>query len=66
MDLITELKDLYKHEWEAEYTPYRLGSALGRFDAEYEYWRRFQARLWELRRGFRPGTPLPPLDSLRR
>lgn len=66
MDLIAELRDLYRQQWEAEYTAYRLGAALGRFDAELEYWRRLQARFWELRRAFRPGTPLPPLESLRR
>jgi hypothetical protein len=66
MDLITELRDMYRVQWNAEYTSYRLGSAIGRFDAEYEYWRRFQARLWELRRTHEEGTPLPPIDSLRR
>ncbi|MGH9664634.1 MAG: glycoside hydrolase family 20 zincin-like fold domain-containing protein, partial [Bryobacteraceae bacterium] len=55
MDIITELRDLYQAQWDAEYTPYRRGSALGRFGAEYEYWRRMQARLWEMRRGLRPG-----------
>jgi len=66
MDLITELRDLYRAAWQAQYTDYRLGAALGRFDAEYEYWRRFQARLWEVRRTYREGSPAPTLDSLRR
>ncbi len=66
MDFITELRGLYKTQWQAQYTDYRLGSALGRFDAEYEYWRAFQARLWEVKRTFQQGRPLPPLDSLRR
>ncbi len=66
MDLVTELRDLYKTQWEMEYTSYRLGAALGRFDAEYEYWRRFQSTLWDVRRTFQEGKPLPPLDSLRR
>jgi hexosaminidase len=66
MDLIVELRDIYRAQWQAEYTSYRLGTALGRFDAEYEYWRRFQSRLWEVRRTFQPGKPLPTLDSLRR
>lgn len=65
MDLITELREIYRVQWQVEYTPYRLGSALGRFDAEYEYWRKFQSRLWEVRRTFREGSPLPALDSLR-
>jgi hypothetical protein len=66
MDSITELRDVYKSLWQAEYTDYRMGTALGRYDAEFEYWRRLQSRLWELRRIYKEGTPLPPLDSLRR
>jgi hypothetical protein len=66
MDLITELRDLYRSAWQAEYTPYRMATALGRFDAEYEYWRKFQARVWEVRRNYREGMPAPTLDSVRR
>jgi hypothetical protein len=66
MDLITELRDLYRSAWQAEYTPYRMATALGRFDAEYEYWRKFQARVWEVRRNYKEGTPAPTLDSVRR
>jgi hypothetical protein len=36
-----------------------LAAALGRFDAEYEYWRRFQAKLWEVRRTFQEGKRSP-------
>ncbi len=32
MDLITELRDVYKAQWDAEYTSYRRGTALGRFE----------------------------------
>ena len=64
MDLITELRDLYRAAWDAEYIPYRRAAALGRFDAEYEYWRRFQSRVWQLRRTFKEGSPAPTLDSL--
>lgn len=66
MDGITELREEYRRAWNAEYTPYRQGSAIGRFDAEYEYWRRLQARLWEVRRGLKDGSAMPSLDSLRR
>ena len=66
MDSITELRAEYRRAWESEYAPYRLASAIGRFDAEYEYWRRLQARFWEVRRNFREGAALPPLDALRR
>jgi hypothetical protein len=65
MDVILELRDVYRARWMDEYTTYRLGSALGRFDAEFEYWRRMQAKFWDLRRTYRQGSSLPPLDSLR-
>ncbi len=66
MDQIGELKEQYRQAWSAQYTPYRLATAMGRFDAEYEYWRRLQSRLWELRRTFKDRDALPPLESLRR
>jgi hexosaminidase len=66
MDTIGDLRDAYQRCWEAEYTPYRMRTALGRFDAELEYWRRFQTRVWELHRGYRNGAALPPLESLAR
>lgn len=66
MDGIGELKEEYRQAWTAEYTPYRLASAMARFDAECEYWRRLQARLWEMRRNFKDGDRLPSIDSLRR
>lgn len=39
MDWCTELKEEYRQAWLAEYTPYRLGTMLGRFDTEYALWR---------------------------
>ena len=66
MDTITELRDIYRSMWQAEYTPYRLASAIGRFDAEFEYWRKLQSRVWEVERTYKPGKALPSLDSLRR
>jgi hypothetical protein len=65
MDRIGELRDEYRQAWEQEYTSYRRATALGRFDAEFEYWRRLQARFWEVRRTFREGGPAPKLESLR-
>ena len=61
MDGITELSRVYRANWLAEHTPYRLGTALGRWDAEYEYWRQLQVRIKSLERQFKPGQPLPPL-----
>jgi hypothetical protein len=64
MDTITELRDIYRSMWLAEYTPYRLASALGRFNAEYEYWRKLQARVWEVEHTYKPGVAIPALTEL--
>jgi hypothetical protein len=64
MDAIENLKPLYQAEWLAEYTPYRLGSALGRWDAEYDYWRRVQQRLQQFSDGTHEGDALPPLAQV--
>jgi hypothetical protein len=64
MDAITELRAAYRSEWLAEYRPYRLESALGRWDAEFEYWRRLQARLEAFSQSSREGDTLPSLESI--
>jgi hypothetical protein len=64
MDGITELRPQYRKSWLLEHTPYRLGTALGRWDAEYEYWRALQARFETFDRGYKSGEPLPPLDAI--
>jgi hypothetical protein len=68
MDLMDEISDLrgkYRSAWLAEYTDHRLQSVLGRWDAEYEYWRRLQTRLWDLIHSFKDGDMLPDLEQLR-
>jgi len=65
MDTITEMREAYREAWLAEYTTYRLGTALGRWDAEYEYWRRFQKNVSEVEQRFTDGDKLPALESLR-
>jgi len=64
MDGITELRAFYRANWLEQYTSYRLGTALGRFDAEYEYWRRLQARFQAFAGQYKGGQPLPSLDSM--
>jgi hexosaminidase len=65
MDEISELKELYKRAWQTEYQDYRLASALGRWDAEYEYWRRMQTRFWDLLNTHKDKDALPSLEELR-
>jgi hexosaminidase len=64
MDAVTELRPLYRAEWLEEYSPYRLDSALGKWDAEYEYWRKFQQRLRQFSDSSHEGDLLPPLERL--
>jgi len=64
MDAITDLRPIYRSAWREEYAPYRLGTALGRWDAEYEYWRRLQTNMRSFWEGFHKGQNLPALDSL--
>ncbi len=65
MDAITTLRGQYRAAWDDQYTPYRERTVLGRWDAEYEYWRRFQARLLDVAENFKKGDTLPSLDELR-
>ncbi|MGA2859437.1 MAG: glycoside hydrolase family 20 zincin-like fold domain-containing protein [Candidatus Sulfotelmatobacter sp.] len=60
----SELREMFRSEWLAEYTPYRLHAALGMWDAEYEFWRRLEQRLRVFYRSFRSGDKLPRFESL--
>jgi hexosaminidase len=64
MDRITDLRPAYRAAWLQEYTPYRLGSALGRWDAEYQYWRGVQQKLQEFDDSSHAGDILPPLEKI--
>jgi hexosaminidase len=65
MDEISDLREVYRSAWLSEYTDHRLGSVMGRWNAEYEYWRRLQTHLWDLLHGFKDGDTLPTLEELR-
>jgi len=64
MDLVTELQPEYRQAWLEEYTSYRLGSALGRWNAEYEYWRRLQTNLSMFISNYDPSHTLPDFTAL--
>jgi len=64
MEAITELKPQYADAWKYEYTTYRLAAALGRWDAEYEYWRRLQTNMQRALEVYDPGKGLPTFESL--
>jgi hypothetical protein len=62
LDAIIETKEIFQKAWLNEYTPFRLGNALGKYDMEFQFWLRFQRRLESL--SFREGEALPSLESL--
>jgi hypothetical protein len=64
MDAITELRPQYRAAWLDEYTPYRLDSALVRWDAEAEYWRALQDRFRAFSDSSHEGQSLPPLQTV--
>ncbi len=65
MDSTTELKELYRQAWLSEYQTYRLGTALGKWDAEFQYWWKMQKKVQDIVGSLKPGEPLPPLESFR-
>lgn len=63
LDEIAELKEDYRKVWLAEYTSYRLGTALGKWQSEFEYWWNLQRRLDSFAARFHDGDALPPFES---
>jgi hexosaminidase len=64
MDAITSLREMYRSLWLEEYTPYRLGTTIGRFDTEYEYWAGVRSKFRNAAHGLAGKTSLPPLDEV--
>lgn len=61
-DAIIETKEIFQKAWSNEYTPFRLGIALGKYDLEFQFWLKFQRRLENL--NYVEGEALPSLESL--
>lgn len=64
MDGLSETRKTYREAWLEQYTSYRLDTALGRWDVEFRYWLRAQTQMEDLRRNFKTGDTLPPLETL--
>jgi hypothetical protein len=60
-DFLGGLREAYRQAWLAEYTPYRLDTALARWDAEIQYWLRFQTWRHNFMDDFHDGDVLPPI-----
>jgi len=64
MDEATQIASAYRSAWLAEYTPYRLAAAAGRWENEYAYWLRLQIRFRSATSGLKEGSSLPPLETV--
>jgi hypothetical protein len=65
MDTVGDLRESYRAAWLAESTPYRLGTAMARWDNEQQYWLATWRRVNELLRTWRKGEPFPEFDFIR-
>jgi hypothetical protein len=64
LDAVIELKEMYQKSWLNEYTTFRLGVGLAKYDLEFQYWLKLQRRLDEISSHFKAGDELPSLESL--
>lgn len=59
MDEAGELKQQFRELWLRDYTPYRLETAMGRWQAEFERWRALQEKFAKGSRDYNGKWPLP-------
>ncbi len=65
-EMISELREQYRQAWLDEATPFRLQTALYRWDAEWNYWTTMQKLLvQQVFQGWKEGEPFPALDAIR-
>jgi hexosaminidase len=64
IDLTGELQSQYRDEWLKQYKPYRLTTALARWQAEQMFWLHFQQSIWQFTRNFKPGDARPTLQQI--
>ena len=64
MDSSGDLQQASRTAWLNSYTPYRLGTVMGKWTAEFQYWWKLQRRFRDLEEWFHQGDALPPLESL--
>jgi hypothetical protein len=63
MDYSGDLQQAYRAAWLDSYTPYRLGTVMGKWNSEFQYWWRLQRHLRDFAEAFRQGDALPSLES---
>jgi hypothetical protein len=65
-EAISGLKEPYREAWLEEATPYRLPSALLRFDAEWSYWQAVQRGVVDhVLHGWSKSEPFPSIAVIR-
>jgi hypothetical protein len=65
-EMISELREQYREAWLSEATPFRLQSALYRWDAEWDYWTAVQHLVVQkVLHSWKEGEPFPSIDVIR-
>ena len=64
LDAIVETKEMFRQSWLHEYTSFRLGIPMAKFDMELQYWFKVQKRIDEIKWGAKENEALPSLQSL--
>jgi len=65
-EMISDLREDYRQAWLEEATPFRLQSALYRWDTEWNYWTAVQRLVvQEVLHGWKEGEPFPSIDVIR-
>ena len=65
-ETISGLKEAYREAWLEEATPYRLPSALARWDAEWDYWQAVQRRVVDnVLHAWKKDEPFPSIAVIR-
>ena len=65
-ETISGLKEPYRLAWLEEATPYRLPSALARWDAEWDYWQAVQGQVaGKVLHSWSKGEPFPSIAVIR-
>lgn len=65
MDACGELQQAYRSAWLDSYTPYRLGTVMGKWNIEFQYWWGLARRLQDYTRHYQSRDTLRPLESFR-
>jgi hypothetical protein len=64
MDSLSLLVPDYRTNWLAEYQPYRMETALLRWNMEYEFWWRAQRSFDSFQESYKKGSALPALEEV--